>query len=344
MINAELFWSIFDECASHNKPPLSLIHNNRRPDVAEIDTGYNSLLSKIMLTLQRETDCFSVQLACNESMPFQNRVWEFLKHAKNKIESILQHKPVWKQNLYEHRIQNKLISTFEISGATAADYKAAIVTAIPDITTYLKIYTRYIRNLPDLFFKTDLKISADSLKTEIMLRDNPDNIPYLINNNMRGTDIPAYDSYCSNSAQELYAHYKKLFDWKSTDNINFNDDTAIFIPNATKEGYDIWFIKESTSAELWRDNCPIKIYGSGKIIEETSIPTIFNIINKTNQFQAKRLIFVKTKLYEDTFAFKFLGIFEKVNDKLIEVASVNMYVETYIMTSIIYKSKYQQQK
>lgn len=55
------------------------------------------------------------------------------------------------------------------------------------------------------------------------------------------------------------------------------------------------------------------------------------------------MIFVKTKLYEDTFAFKFLGIFEKVTDELIEVASVNMYVETYIMTSIIYKSKYQQQ-
>lgn len=153
MISAELFWSIFDECVNHIKPPLSLIRDDRRPDVAEIDTGYNSMLSKIMLILQHETDCFSVQLACNESMPFQNRVWEFLKHAKNKIESILQHKPVWKQNLYEHRIQNKLISTFEISGATAADYKTAIVTSIPDITTYLKIYTKYIRNLPDLFLK-----------------------------------------------------------------------------------------------------------------------------------------------------------------------------------------------
>lgn len=343
MISAELFWSIFDECVNHIKPPLSLIRDDRRPDVAEIDTGYNSMLSKIMITLQHEPDCFSVQLACNESMPFQNRVWEFLRHDKNKIESMLQHKPVWKYNLHEHRIQNKLIITFQIKGTTAADYKAAIVASIPDITTYLKIYTKYIRNLPNLFLKTDLKISADSLIAEIILRDNPDNIPYLINNNMRGTDIPTYDSYCSNSVQKLYAHYRKLFDWKSTNNVNFNNDTAIFIPNATKEGYDIWFIKESSSAELWRDNCPIKIYGSGKIIEETSIQTTFNIINKTNQFQAKRLIFVKTKLYEDTFAFKFLGIFEKVTDELIEVASVNMYVETYIMTSIIYKSKYQQQ-
>lgn len=343
MIHAELFWSIFDECASNSKPPLSLIRDDRHPDIAEIDTGYNSLLSKIMITLQHEADCFSVQLACNESMPFQNRVWEFLKHTKNKIESMLQHKPVWKYNLHEHRLQNKLIITFQIKGATATDYKTATVTAIPDIVTYLKIYMEYIRNLPDLFPKTDLKISANSFMTEIMLRDNPDNIPYLVNNNMSGIDIPTYDRYYSNNAQELYAHYKKLFDWKSTDNIDFNDDTAILIPNATKEGYDIWFIKESSSAELWRDNCPIKIYGSGKIIEETSIQTTFNIINKTNQFQAKRLIFVKTKLYEDTFAFKFLGIFEKVTDELIEVASVNMYVETYIMTSIIYKSKYQQQ-
>lgn len=111
MINKELFWKTFKKCVKHSGAPL-LSFEHIRPELVRVDTGYNTIFSALSIILHDDTDSFSIQINCGESMPFEARVWRFLKHDKEKIEARLHSKPTWKVDFYEHRFSNTLVSLF----------------------------------------------------------------------------------------------------------------------------------------------------------------------------------------------------------------------------------------
>lgn len=325
MINKELFWKTFKECVEHSGTPL-LSFEHIRPELVRVDTGYNTIFSALSIILHDNTDSFSIQINCGESMPFEARVWRFLKRDKEKIEARLHSKPTWKVDFYEHRFSNTLVSLFKLNEHTAAGYYDIIKSALPDLITYRKIFRQYIKNLTEILTKADRRVTYNYLLREIKLRDNPHGRHYLINETNFNKQLFAPTKFLPDSAKKIYEYYRKIFEWCAADSFDFEKPETVYIPYATKEGYGIWFVKESNLTD--QDIEAIKIYGNGKLIEDTSSAIAEDI--------KKHLVFARVKCTDNKCTFKFLGVYERVQREICEIDDRNVLTDTYAMISKTY--------
>ena len=117
------------------------------------------------------------------------------------------------------------------------------------------------------------------------------------------------EGYGSN-AKEIYTRGCELYGWDESKANCFGYQTAMFAPNATPEGYSVWFLTHSNLSGTYGGTWNNKIEGS--TIEETWTNDLYSDYFRNDNL---RITFAKKRCANKDEEYVFIGLYEYVSTK-----------------------------